>query len=202
MATKRTKTKPPEYTKHLLDVNYSSRLGAPIQAIALHSTESGDIKHSWDDLHGVRGWFNRSSTQASAHLGIDGDGHVEQWVRDEYKAWTILNLNPVTLNIEFVGRAAQPNKDWERAQLRAGARWIAYWAQKHDIPIRRGAVKNINGQAVVTRTGIILHSDLTRAGFGSHTDPGKNFPIWRILRTARYYRDNGWVPNGPDPSHG
>lgn len=196
MTTKhRTKTKRPEYHKHLLDRNFSERLGAPIQAIALHSTESLDIQHSWDDIHGVRNWFNNPQAQASSHLGIDGDGHVEQWVEDHMKAWTILDLNRVTLNIEFVGRAAQPTKDWEAAQLRAGARWIAYWAQEHDIPIRRGAVKNVHGVAVVTRPGVILHSDLTAAGFGSHTDPGKNFPIWRILRTARYYRDNGWVPN-------
>lgn len=193
----RQKKSPPEYTVHLLERNFSSRLGEPIQAIALHSTESSDIPHSWDDLHGVRNWFSNPDAQASAHLGIDGDGHVEKWVRDADKAWTILSLNPVTLNIELVGRAAQPKADWERAQLRSAARWTAYWCRKHGIPVRRGAVKNINGRAVITRTGIILHSDLTAAGFGSHTDPGKNFPIWRFIRMVRYYRDNGWEPNTP-----
>lgn len=191
----RQKKNPPEHTVHLLERNFSSRLGEPIQAVALHSTESSDVKASWDDIHGVRSWFDNPQSQASAHLGIDGDGHTERWVKDADKAWTILTLNPVTLNIEFVGRAAQPKADWERAQLRAGARFTAYWCRKHDIPVRRGAVKNINGRAVVTRTGIILHSDLTAAGFGSHTDPGEDFPIWRFIRMARYYRDNGWEPN-------
>lgn len=193
----KTTTKPPEVTYHYLDTNFSSRLGEPIQAVALHSTESSDIKASWDDLHGVRNWFNNDASDASAHAGIDGDGHIERWVKDSDKAWTILSLNPVTLNIEFVGRAAQPTPEWERAQLRSGAKLTAYWCRKHGIPVRRGAVKNINGRPVVTRTGIILHSDLTAAGFGLHTDPGKNFPIRRFIRMVRYYRDNGWEPNTP-----
>jgi len=35
MATKRTKTQPPEYHRHLIDRNFSERLGAPIQAVAI-----------------------------------------------------------------------------------------------------------------------------------------------------------------------
>jgi N-acetyl-anhydromuramyl-L-alanine amidase AmpD len=181
----------PHHTIHLLNRNFSSRLGAPIQAIALHSTESWD-KKGWDDLHGVRSWFSNSQAQASSHLGIDGEGHVEKWVRDANKAWTILQLNPVTLNIEFVGRAAQPKSEWEKRQIDAGAQWAAYWGIRHDIPTRRGEVKNINGFPVITRKGIITHHDLTKAGFGSHTDPGPNFPINRFIELAREYREKGW----------
>lgn len=186
------KKSPPHHTIHLLDRNFSSRLGAPIQAIAVHSTESSDVKASWDDLHGVRSWFNNAQAQASSHLGIDGDGHVEKWVKDVDKAWTILQLNPVTLNIEFVGRAAQPNSDWEDRQIDAGAQWVAWWSRQHDIPIQQGTVKNVNGFPVITRKGIIRHSDLTAAGFGSHTDPGPNFPMRKLLRKAREYKENGW----------
>lgn len=187
-----TRTQPPRHTLHLLDRNYSSRNGAPIQAIALHSTESSDIPKSWDDLHGVRSWFNNPAAEASSHLGIDDDGHVEKWVRDTQKAWTILQLNPVTLNIEFVGRAAQPRSAWERRQIHSGAMWAAWWSKQHRIPLQRGEVKNVNGFPVVTRKGIILHRDLTRAGFGSHTDPGDNFPLRRFIDLARQYRANGW----------
>lgn len=189
-----TKTKPPKHTLHLLERNYSSRNGAPVQAVALHSTESQNVK-GWDDLHGVRSWFNNDVSDASAHVGIDREGHVERWVRDGYKAWTILQLNPVTLNIEFVGRAAQPESDWDPPQVRAGAKWAAYWCHKFDIPVRRGEVKNINGFPVVTRKGIILHSDLTKAGFGTHTDPGKNFPISRFLQRVDEYYRRGWEPD-------
>lgn len=190
----RTKTEPPKYTKHLLDRNFSDRHGAPIQAIALHSTESSD-RTGWDDLHGVRSWFNNAESQASSHLGIDGEGHTELWVPSTKKAWTILQLNPVTLNIEFVGRAGQAAKEWEEAQLKAGARWAAYWGARFDIPMTRGAVKNNHGAPIISRKGVIRHSDLTDAGFGSHTDPGPTFPMERFMELARYYRRYGWEPD-------
>lgn len=187
-----TRNSPPHHSVHLLDRNFSSRMGAPIQAIALHSTESTDVQKSWDDLHGVRNWFNNPASQASSHLGIDGDGHVEKWVKDVNKAWTILELNNRTLNIEFVGRAAQPRDDWERDQIHAGAQWAAWWGINHDIPSQRGEVRNVNGYPVITRKGIILHRDLTRAGFGSHTDPGDNFPFNRFIELTQRYRKDGW----------
>jgi N-acetyl-anhydromuramyl-L-alanine amidase AmpD len=194
MATTRTKTSPPKYTKHLLDRNFSSRHGAPIQAVAIHSTESAD-RAGWDDLHGVRSWFNNAQSSASSHLGIDGEGHTEMWVPSTYKAWTILQLNPVTLNIEFVGRAGQVGSEWEEAQLKAGARWAAYWCLRFKIPVARGVVKNNHGFPVIAEKGIIKHSDLTEAGFGSHTDPGKNFPMPRFMELTRYYAANGWTPD-------
>lgn len=201
MAETRTRTLRPEFHKHLLDRNFSDRNGAPIQAIAIHSTESSDKMKSWDDIHGVRGWFNNPDSRASSHLGIDGDGNVEQWVDETLKAWTILQLNPVTLNIEFIGRAAQPKAEWEEAQVKAGARWVAYWSQRFDIPIQRGVVKNINGFPVITRKGIITHKQLTDAGFGSHTDPGPNFPTYRFIESARWYLENGWIPNETEAPH-
>lgn len=187
-----TKSSPPHHTIHLLDRNFSSRLGHPIQAIAVHSTESTDVDKSWDDLHGVRNWFNNPAAQASSHLGIDGDGHVEKWVKDGNKAWTILELNSATLNIEFVGRAAQPRDEWERDQIHAGAMWAAWWGIKHDIPARRGRLERINNFPVVVRKGIIKHKDLTDIGFGSHTDPGPKFPMDRFIELTQRYRKDGW----------
>lgn len=172
--------------------NQSSRRGAPVQAVAVHSTESQDVP-GWDDLNGVGNWFDNPQSQASSHIGVDGEGHSVEWVAGSEKAWTILELNPVTVNIEFVGRAAQKKKDWETAQLKTAAKWTAYWCLRYGIPAQVGRVKNVNGFPVITKKGIIRHSDLTDAGFGTHTDPGKNFPMDEFLGYVKYYKAKGWT---------
>ena len=186
-----TKTKRPHHRRHIVR-NKSSRNGRAIRAIAVHSTESQDLRGTRDDVISIRNWFNNPRSQASSHIGIDGEGHTELWVPEEEKAWTILDLNSVTLNIEFIGRAAQPAREWEDAQIRRGAQWAAYWSTRFNLPVQRGNVRNINGVAVVTKSGIIRHKDLTDAGFGSHTDPGPQFPMRRFIDLTRFYKRRGW----------
>jgi N-acetyl-anhydromuramyl-L-alanine amidase AmpD len=40
---------------------------------------------------------------------------------------------------------------------------------------------------------VIRHSDVTAAGFGTHTDPGPNFPMDDFLDAMRYYSTKGWT---------
>jgi N-acetyl-anhydromuramyl-L-alanine amidase AmpD len=192
MASKRQKTAPPKHTTHIVR-NQSSRNGAPIQAIAVHSTESQDIPGTTRDLVAIRNWFDNPASQASSHIGVDGSGNSELWVHSDKKAWTILQLNPVTFNIEFVARAGQSKNDWEDQQYRIGAQWAAYIAIKNNIPAGRGRVANNHGFPIVSKKGVIRHKDLTDAGFGTHTDPGPNFDMEKFLRYMRYYKQHGWI---------
>jgi N-acetyl-anhydromuramyl-L-alanine amidase AmpD len=187
----RTTTQPPSYERHLVR-NRSERRG-PILGVAVHSTESQDLPGTTDDLRSIRNWFDNPAAQASSHIGIDGQGNTELWVPSPEKAWTIGAANSFTLNIEFVARAAQAGKDWEEEQIKQGARWTAYWAIRFGFPIQRGAVKNVNGLCVMSKKGCIRHLDVTEAGFGTHTDPGPNFPMADFLSTAQWYRRNGWT---------
>ncbi len=188
----RTKSEPPSHTTHIVR-NQSSRNGRNVSAVAVHSTESADQPGTTADLVAIRNWFDNPASQASSHIGIDGAGNTEVWVHSDRKAWTILDLNSVTCNIEFIARAAQSASEWEEEQIKQGARWAAYWCLKYDIPAQRGIVRNLAGNAVITKKGIITHKQLTDAGFGSHTDPGPNFPMSRFLELVRYYKTNGWV---------
>ena len=191
MAARRTKTVAPSHSTHLVR-NYSERR-APVLAVAVHSTESTDIPGSTVDLGAIRAWFDNPDSQASSHIGIDGDGNTELWVHSHHKAWTIGAANSWTVNIEFIARAAQGPALWEDAQIRQGARWAAYWALRYGIPAQKANCRNINGLCVCTRKGVIRHSDVTAAGFGTHTDPGPNWPMDDFLRYMRYYKQNGWV---------
>lgn len=189
--SQRTRTRPPAH-KTFLVCNQSERRG-PVLAIAVHSTESQDLPGTTDDLRAIRNWFDNPVSQASSHIGIDGQGNTELWVHSNKKAWTIGAANSFTCNIEFVARAAQGSSSWEKAQVKAGARWAAYWCLKYGLPVQIGNVRNVNGQCVCSKRGIIRHSDVTAAGFGSHTDPGKAFPMDDFLRYTRYYVQKGWV---------
>jgi N-acetyl-anhydromuramyl-L-alanine amidase AmpD len=159
----------------------------------VHSTESADIPGSTADLSSIRSWFNNPDSEASSHIGIDGSGNTEQWVTSNRKAWAIGAANSFTCNIEFVARAAQGASAWEEAQVKQGARWAAYWCIHYGIPVQKANVRNVNGLCVCTKKGVLRHSDVTAAGFGTHTDPGPAFPMDDFLRYTRYYVRNGWV---------
>jgi N-acetyl-anhydromuramyl-L-alanine amidase AmpD len=194
---KRYKDRPPAYERHEVR-NKSSRNGSPVYGIMCHTTESSDLPRTDDDLNGVGNWFDNTASQASSWIGVDGDGHSHLWVPGAQKAWTMghYDVNAQTLNIEFVGRAAQPRSAWEEAQLKVGAKWAAYAIINYDFVkidpknVRRSVLRP--GPRFVT-SGIGRHKDLTDVGIGSHTDPGPEFPMSHFIDLVQYYCKNGWT---------
>ena len=168
--------------------NYSERTTG-VNLIVLHSTESHD-RSGASDLEGVLSWFDNPKAQASSHIIIDAEGLTARAVDDHKKAWTCAQFNSRSVNVEQIGWSRFSRSRWllRDPQLKATARWIAYWSRKYEIPIVRGAVKG----ALVTRPGVVLHSDLGDAG-GNHGDPGPGYPLNRVLRWARFYRKAGWL---------
>jgi N-acetyl-anhydromuramyl-L-alanine amidase AmpD len=169
-------------------VNQSARTGS-IAAIVLHDTESHD-RAGASDIQAIGDFFNRSSVQASSHICIDQEGNTARYVPDDRKAWHCAGYNSQTLGIEQIGFATFTEAVWKRqrlAQLKKTAKWCAWWSKKYGIPIRRGQVSS----GVVTRKGILMHSELGTIG-GGHHDPGAGYPIWLVLRMAQWYRLNGW----------
>lgn len=161
-----------------------SKRSADISLIVLHSTEGKNYPKSTADLKGLGAWFSNPAAQVSCHVATDGDGQSARYVADEDKAWHCAGYNSASLGIEQVGFAADSRTAWlaRRPQLRETARWIASWSRTHKIPIRKGAVSN----GVVTRSGVLRHSDLGPMG-GGHHDPGSGYPFGLVLLTARYY---------------
>lgn len=196
MATVRTKTRPPEYERHIVQ-NRSERGGARVRGIMAHTTESAEVPGGDADLMSVFNWFNNPASQASSHVGIDGEGNSHLWVPSSQKAWTMghREINAETLNIEFIGRAAQPAADWEEKQIKVGAKWAAYWIlnlRSCDIAEHVKRLVMVPGPSIMT-AGLGRHSDLTNVGVGTHTDPGPNFPMSTWMRQTQYYIDNGWT---------
>lgn len=155
----------------------SSRGGVKPRVIVLHDTEGANLP-GIRDLQGLGDFFDRISTQASAHVGVDAEGNAARYVNDSAKAWHVAAFNPQSLGIEQIGFATQ--KDWPDAQLHKSAKYIAYWAKTYDIPITHS-----------TSHGVCMHSDLGAAG-GGHHDPGAPYPFDHVLGLARDYLRNGW----------
>lgn len=166
-------------------VNRSSRGGATPGLIVLHTTE-GTNRAGLTDLSGLVSFFDQSSTQASSHVANDGEGHDARMVPDEEKAWTCSNDNSFTLNLEQIGFASTTRRDWYTKyehQLANTARWIAYWSERWDIPIRRG----IAPAGILIRKGVASHKQLGILG-GGHWDPGAAYPMRYVLLLARYFK--------------
>lgn len=166
----------------------SGRHASKISLVVLHTTEGYD-RIGISDLRGLGDYFNQPQTAASSHVGVDGEGHSAQYVPDSQKAWTQGWFNRSALSIEQIGFSAFRRAFWlgRNPQLRKTAKYIAYWSRKHDIPIRKGRV---GGQSI-TRSGVIRHSELGTLG-GNHGDPGRGYPMHRVLVLARWYRKHGW----------
>jgi hypothetical protein len=173
----------PELTR--LVVNHSSRGGVKPGLITIHTTE-GSNHPGITDLAGLGDLFDRPSAEASSTIANDREGNDARFVRDEDKAWTQASDNPFCLSVEQVGFADTSRADWYHLcshQLYNTARWIAYWSEKWDIPIRRGAAP----AGRLLRTGVASHKQLGISG-GGHWDPGPGYPMAYVLTLAKYIK--------------
>lgn len=184
MATKRKVRRP--YERVTLNVRNQSARSGSIKLIVVHSTESHERPGN-ADLEAIGSWFNNSKSQASSHVCVDKEGRSAKYVNDAKKAWHCAGYNSVSLGIEQIGFSADSESKWTDKQLDKVARYIAYWSDRYDIPIRKGKVR----KGVVKRSGIVRHSDLGVEG-GNHGDPGRGYPLRKVLRLARRYRKEGW----------
>jgi peptidoglycan hydrolase-like protein with peptidoglycan-binding domain len=157
--------------------NYSSRGGAKVRLIVLHTAEGAQSYQS------LGTFFRSPSAGVSSHVGIDDTpGTIGEYVRRDFKAWTASNANPVAVQVELCAFARWTAAEWDRhpAMLKNVADWIAEEARRYGIPI----VRLTAGQAQGSGQGVCQHKDLGSWG-GGHWDCGPGFPIDRVVNMAR-----------------
>jgi N-acetylmuramoyl-L-alanine amidase-like protein len=160
--------------------NYSSRGGAGVRLIVLHTAE-GPVGP--DAAVELGNYFKSSSSGVSSHVGADDTvGRVVEYVKRGSKAWTAANANPVAVQLEACAKAG-----WSRAQwldhpnmLENIARWIAEESKATGIPITKLSPSAAQGSG----RGVCQHDDLGSWG-GGHWDCGGGFPIDDVLEEAR-----------------
>jgi hypothetical protein len=175
--------------------NYSSRGGAGVRLIVLHTSEGAQSYQS------LGAFFGKSSSQVSSHVGIDDTpATVGEYVGRNNKAWTAANANPVAVQAELCtpsGAADHWTTDvWNShpMMLANTAAWIAEEAAAFGIPI----VKLSPAQAQGSSRGVCQHSDLGSWG-GGHHDCGPGFPIDQVLAMATGQPAPSPIPTPPVP---
>lgn len=152
--------------------NYSSRNGAKVIWVAIHTTEgimdANDLGYYWQRI-----------TNGSSHAGCDST-KTKTYVDTAYASWTLLNGNSRSVNMEICGWAKWTREEWlgpHRGRLVQAANWARQMCDKFGIPKRYiGAAGVAKGEA-----GIIGHVDYTNgAKDGNHWDPGPGFP-WDVF---------------------
>lgn len=186
----------PDVTK--IVKNQSERQpGSSVKLIVLHTTE-GHNRPGTEDLKNLASWFNNPSAQASSHAANDAEGNDARFVEDGKKAWTCAAYNSASLNIEQIGFSGTAQSTWindNQKQLQNTAAWIAYWSEKHNIPIRKGRV--FRGRVLLS--GVVQHSDLGNEG-GNHGDCGEGYPFKHVLKLAKEIRKAASAPKPPEPA--
>lgn len=169
-----------DYT-HITD-HQSSREGARIHGLVLHTTEGGDSPTGDADLKTLGSVFD--GEEASAHVGVNIDGKFGRYVDDDRKAWAVCNFNAMTLSLEQVAFAAFSRDEWFKRhdQLKGAAEFLQYGHEKYGVPIRKG---NCSGGAI-TRDGVFQHKDFGTMGCG-HVDCGPGYPQRYVEQLARYF---------------
>lgn len=170
----------------------SSREGARIHGLVLHTTEGSDNPDGDADLKGLGALFH--SEEASAHYGVNVRGRIARYVPDEAKAWAVCNFNSVTLSLEQIGFAAFSKADWFRRhdQLHGAAEFLAYGHIHYGVPLEPGKV---SGSAIV-RAGVFQHKDLGISGSG-HVDCGSGYPQGYVTLLAKFFIAHKLHPTGP-----
>jgi len=162
--------------KQIPSPNYSSRSGATVRLIVIHTAEGART------LEELGSFFANPSSGVSSHTGIDDTlGTIGEYVRPDYKAWTAAGANPVAVQTELCAFAKWTAEEWQRHpnMLANCADWIAEEAARFGIPI----VKLTPAQAQGSGRGVCQHSDLGSWG-GGHWDCGSGFPLEQVLKMA------------------
>jgi hypothetical protein len=157
--------------------NYSSRGGAGVRLIVLHTAEGAST------IEELGNFFASPSSGVSSHVGIDDKvGVVGEYVLRTGKAWTAGNANPVAVQAELCAFAKWSASEWDRhgAMLETTARWIAEEAAAFGLPITRLSASQAQGSG----RGVCQHDDLGAWG-GGHWDCGTGFPMDEVLARAR-----------------
>lgn len=152
-----------------------------IRLIVLHTMEALETAATAENC---AQYFATTRVQASAHFCIDSDSIV-QCVPMLDVAYAAPKANSDGVHIELAGYARQSEAEWDdtfsRAELELCARLMAALSKDCNIPLRfltRSELK-------AGERGVTTHQDCSAVFGGTHQDPGKHFPMTKVIGLAQ-----------------
>lgn len=129
-----------------------------------------------------------AAPKASAHACVDSNSIV-QCVPWDQVAWHAPGANQYGIGIEHAGYARQSLAEWmdsyTQQMLDLSAWLVANLCTRFHIPVEFVTAQDLRAN----ERGITTHAEVTLAWpeKGSHTDPGKGFPMGDYLKRVRHY---------------
>jgi hypothetical protein len=150
--------------------------------LCLHSIESTNLKGA---AEGAGAWFADRRSAGSAHYGVDNDS-IQRYLSLDRIPWAAPSVNLAGIHYEQMGTAAWTRAQWlEKAKptLDRTAWLLARHSKRFAIPLRTLT----DAELRAGKRGVITHVQATRVFGGTHTDPGKGYPIDWVMDRARHY---------------
>lgn len=179
--------------------NYSTRNGAPIVFVIIHDTEE-----QFDYAHSL---FEDPSDEASAHYLVRSqDGYIDQFVRNDEKAWAVVCWNSITLNIEHEGYVATPSF-YTETEYESSARLTASLCEEYNIPEDSLHIFGHNAWTYswFNMIPFSLYTQYVGTGFATcnnHTDPGKYWDWHHYFDLIHQYDTTEATVTGSTPAAG
>jgi len=156
-----------------------------VDVVVLHTMEFPETP---DAAERVARYFQETTRQVSAHYNVDNNSIV-QCVREEDIAWAAPGNNHNGIQIEQSGYARQAKIDWNdaysRALLKNTARLTGEISRRYRIPLVPLGASDLRAG----RRGVTTHAAVSLAWKRSnHTDPGRAYPMLRVLNMAKKMR--------------
>src|SRR5579859_7408213 len=157
----------------------------------------GVVMHTMvGNLPGTIAAFNRPGFNASAHFGIDQNGHIHQFGPvNGWMAWAEMDGNPHWYSIEHADNG-NPDNPLTDAQLTASAQVVEVLSRHAGFPLREADTTGERGYGVHSMGG---------AAWGGHTCPDspprhiRSQQRPEILRRAQALRQSHGSPTPPGP---
>jgi hypothetical protein len=157
--------------------NSGTRPLSAIRHIVIHSTEG-------DTAAGAATWFANPESAGSAHIVVD-ERECYRTLDDTRVPFGAPGTNTDGFHIEHAGFARWDRQKWmtHDQTLRRGAFKAAFHAIKFGIPLKLLSANELRDG----RSGFVTHATVTEAFHGSHTDPGRGFPLDHYMELVKQF---------------